>query len=138
MKRRRLLKQRGRPHQTSLFIKAPRDGPNWALVRTYQSLIVVPASEDSNLLVFHFIDKTVFGIDSPGPASTEFMLQRLGFAGPNKRVPLDFPDKLNDSKGLFPIFFNPPGKVFEGGHIKFQALYRLCQTGYPLFGSWPR
>lgn len=118
-----------------LTLQAPRFGPSRALGRTGQPLIVEPASEDSNLLVIHFIDKTVFRVDSSGPASGEFIFQRLGFACPNERVPLDFSDKLNDSKGLFSIFFNPPGKVFEGSRIKFQALCGPRQTGFLLFGS---
>jgi hypothetical protein len=78
--------------------------------RTGQSLTVAPASEDSNLLVFYFIDKTMFGIDSPGPASDEFMFQGLGFTDSDKRVALNFSDNLNDSKGLFSILFNPPAR----------------------------
>lgn len=99
---------------------------------------MVSAGEDSNLFVFDFIDKTVFRIDSARPAAGEFMFSRLGFAGPKERVPLDFPDKLNDSKGLFAILFNLPCEVFKRVGVKFQALCRLCQKGYPLFGFWPR
>jgi hypothetical protein len=34
---------------------------------------VIPAGEDSDIVVFDLTDKTVFGIDSPGPAAGEFV-----------------------------------------------------------------
>ncbi len=42
-------------------------------VNLWATLIVVSAGEDTDLFIFDFIDKTVFGIDSPGPAAGEFM-----------------------------------------------------------------
>jgi hypothetical protein len=36
---------------------------------------VIPAGENSNLVLLNLVDEAVFPIDPPGPAAFQFMLQ---------------------------------------------------------------
>ena len=54
--------------------------------------VVVPAGEDSNLVLLHLVHKAMFAVDPPGPATLQLVLQGLGFAGAGKRFPLNVAD----------------------------------------------
>src|ERR1035438_2156492 len=64
----------------------------------FRRLVVIPAGEDSNLVLLHLVDEPVFPINPPGPASFEFMPQGLRFSGPAERLPLNIPDQANRSE----------------------------------------
>jgi hypothetical protein len=60
-------------------------------------LIVIPAREYSDIDVVHLINDAVFLIDSARPTSGQLVFQRLRLALPNKRVALNFEEKIDDA-----------------------------------------
>jgi hypothetical protein len=82
---------------------------------------VIPAGEDSDLVLLHLIDEAVLAINPPGPATFQLMVERLGFSGAAERLPLNIPDQANDPQGLRPIMLHPPREVLERGGVKFQV-----------------
>jgi hypothetical protein len=71
-------------------------------------LIVIPAGQDPDRVLFNFIDQPVFLIDTTRPAAGKLILERLRFAGSLGRGALNFFDQLNDTKGFFAILLYPP------------------------------
>ena len=71
--------------------------------------------------MLHLVDEAVFPINPPGPATFQFMLQRLGFSDAAERLPLNIPDQTDDPNGLRPIMLHPPREVLERGGVKFQV-----------------
>src|ERR1035437_4838221 len=55
--------------------------------------------------MLHLVDEAVLAINPPGPATFQFMLQRLGFSGAAERLPLNIADQANDPQGLRAILF---------------------------------
>jgi len=49
------------------------------VIQTLRS-IVIPASEDTDLISLHLVNEPMLLIDPPGPAAAEFMLKGFGFA----------------------------------------------------------
>ena len=90
---------------------------------------MIAAGEDSNLVLLHLIDEAMFTINSPGPATFQFMFQGLGLSGADEGLPLNIADQPNDPKRLRPIMLHPPGEVLEGGGVKFQVSQWLRQAG---------
>ena len=82
---------------------------------------MIPAGEDSDLVLLHLVDEAVLAINPPGPATFQFVLQRLGFSGAAERLPLNIPDQANDPQGLRPIMLHPPREVLERVGVKFQV-----------------
>jgi hypothetical protein len=82
---------------------------------------VIPAGENSYLVLPHLVNKAVFAINAPGPAAFEFMFQGLRFSGAAEWLPLDIPDQANNSNGLRAIVLNPPSEVLERSGVKFQV-----------------
>jgi acetolactate synthase I/II/III large subunit len=66
----------------------------------------------------------------PGPASSEFMLERLRLTDTCKRIALRFPDDADQPKGLSAIPRHPPRKIFECCRVKFQASQRPPRMGF--------
>jgi len=58
---------------------------------------VVPARENPDLPFKHLVDQTVLTVDAAGPAAGEFVPQRLRLANSRERLPLNFPEKPDDS-----------------------------------------
>ncbi len=82
---------------------------------------MIPAGEDSNLILLHFVDEPVFPIASPGPAALQLVLQGLRFSGAAEGFTLDIANQADDAKGLCPIVFHPPREIFESGGVKLQV-----------------
>ena len=60
-------------------------------------LVMEAASQNTDFVREDLVDKPVFLIDPPGPASGQLMLQRLWFTHTRKRLTLDFTDQPDDS-----------------------------------------
>ncbi len=87
--------------------------------------IVVAARQYSYRVAPNLVDKSMFLINPSGPATLQVVFQRFRLAWTGKGFPLNVPDQPNDSECLRSIAFHPPGKIFEGGYIKFQASQSL-------------
>ena len=92
-------------------------------------LVVVTTGENADFILLDLIDKAVLLVNAARPAAGKFMFERFGLAGAAKRITLDFLDQLEDTKSLFAVLFDPPGKIFKPGRIKLQAFCGLCQRG---------
>jgi hypothetical protein len=80
---------------------------------------MIPAGKDSDSVVLHLIHEPMLVIDAPGPATDQFVLERLGLAGSSEGCPLDLFDQFNQAQGFLAILLNPPGQILEGRGIKF-------------------
>jgi len=83
--------------------------------------VVIPAGEDSNLVLLHLVDEAVFPANPSGPAALQFMLQWLGLSSAAKRLPLSIPNQAQNPKGHRPITLHPPREILERGGVKFQV-----------------
>lgn len=82
---------------------------------------MVTTSKDSDLVGCDLIDDPMLLVDPTRPAAGQFVFQRFGFADTGKRFALDLSDQVDDPESLFAVLFYPPGEVFEGSYVKFQA-----------------
>ena len=78
-----------------------------------------PARQNADFALQNLIHEPMFLIDSPGPTSSQFMLQRLRFSQPRKRFSLNLSDQPDDSKRLRAILLDPPRKILKRRGIKF-------------------
>jgi hypothetical protein len=79
-------------------------------------------------MLLYLVNKPMFVIDSPRPATFELVFQRLRFSGASERIALNFSDETDDSQSLCSIMLHPLGEILEGGGIKFQVFQRLRQA----------
>ena len=82
---------------------------------------MIPAGENSYLVLVHLVNKAMFAINAPGPATFEFMFQGLRFSGAAEWLPLDIADQANNPSGLRAIVLNPPSEILERSRVKFQV-----------------
>jgi len=55
----------------------------------------------------------MFIVDSLGPASSQFVLQRFRFADSAEGFCLRFLNESQNSESLAAVLLNPPGQVFQ-------------------------
>src|SRR5713226_4291587 len=76
-------------------------------------------------------------IDAPGPAASQFMLERFRFADAPERLLVRFLNHADDPQSLFAVFLHPLGQVFKSGGIKLQGAFGLFQARFLCFAPWP-
>jgi hypothetical protein len=86
------------------------------------------ANKDAEPVRLNLVDQAMLGSDPSGPAPREIVFQGLRLAEAGKGLPMRLADEADDSKGLRPILFDPPGKILERRRVKFQASQRLPRS----------
>ena len=74
---------------------------------------MISAGENADFLCVHLIDEPMLVVGPPGPAVRACYTP--------KWILLGFPYQPNQSESLSTIVCDPPGEIFEGCRIKFQA-----------------
>ena len=107
---------------------------------------MIPAGKDPDRVTLHRIHEPMLVIDAPGPATGQFVLERLGLAGSGEGCPLNLLDQFDQWQHFLAILLNPPGQILEGRGIKCQAFHKPHRTGCLFFAAglpedapaWPR
>lgn len=92
---------------------------------------MITASQNADFVLAYFVNQAMFVIDPPGPATTEFPLQRFRFSDAGEWFALDFPDQPKNSERLNPILLYPPSQILERCGIKFQASQLQPRAKFP-------
>ncbi len=83
---------------------------------------MISAGQNPDLIVLYIIDQPMLVIDAPGPATGQFMLERLRLAGAGKGGALHLLDQLDQTQRFLAILLDPPGQILEGRGIKLGSI----------------
>src|SRR3990172_2315456 len=75
--------------------------------------------------------------DPPSPATAQLVPQGLGFADAAERIALCFLDEAEETERLLAVALDPPGQVFKGRRVKFQASHGPRRAECLRCGLWP-
>jgi hypothetical protein len=82
---------------------------------------VKPGLKNDDIIVFNYVNESVFFVDSPRPTALHCVSQRLGFANTFGRVPYDiFEKSIHTFQGCFVVGL-PVAIVFPAERSKHQA-----------------
>ena len=98
---------------------------------------MVTASENPDLIRLDLVDEPMLLVNSPRPAASQLVLQRLGLAFALEWVSLDVLNEFENAKRFLPVVLDPPCQVLHRRQFKDQLSHALPPARSPSDAPWP-